>query len=297
MAPTAPLFSIVVPTYSRPGKLAACLQAVAGLCYSRDRFEVIVVDDGSERTPADLVGSFRDRLDVKLIVQPHAGPASARNAGAARARGEFLAFTDDDCLPASDWLKALAGRFAASPDCVIGGCTLNALPRNWYSTASQLLIHYLYLYYNTEPDRALFFASNNLALPADRFRAIGGFDTCYVRAAAEDREFCDRWLRHGYQMIYAPEVLVYHAHALTWRTFWRQHFNYGRGAFQFHQARAQGGNGRLRLEPRSFYVRLLRYPLSQSCEAQSLRIVALLGVSQVANAAGFLWESRLARQR
>jgi GT2 family glycosyltransferase len=50
-------------------------------------------------------------------------------------------------------------------------------------------------------------------------------------AAGEDREFCDRWLRHGYRMAYVPKATVYHAHELTFCTFWRQHFGYGRGAF------------------------------------------------------------------
>jgi GT2 family glycosyltransferase len=78
----------------------------------------------------------------------------------------------------------------------------------------------VYAYYNDDPHQAHFFTTNNLALPAERFRAIGGFDTTFPLAASEDREFCDRWLHHGYQMTYSPEVVVYHAHVLTLRTFW-----------------------------------------------------------------------------
>jgi len=78
-----PLFSIVIPTYNRPKQLASCLQAIEGLTYPRDRFEVIVVDDGS-RTPLDsIVNKFSDRVAVRLILQSNAGPASARNRGAA----------------------------------------------------------------------------------------------------------------------------------------------------------------------------------------------------------------------
>jgi len=293
-----PFFSIVIPTYARPSQLATCFQSLARLDYSRDRFEVIVVDDGSETPPEVVVASFCGQLDVKLLTQAHAGPAAARNTGAARAKGKFLAFTDDDCAPAPDWLQSLAARFARASDCAIGGRTLNALPDNLYSTASQLLIAYLYTYYNADSDRARFFASNNLAMPADRFHAIGGFDTTYTRTAAEDRELCDRWLHHGYRMTYAPEALVYHAHALTLRTFLRQHFNYGRGAFRFRQARAQRARGRIRLEPFSFYLNLLLYPFSQVQGRRALLVAALLGVSQWANATGFLWEwtNRIARK-
>ena len=285
-----PFISIIVPTYDRPRQLATCLESLSCLDYPRDRFEVIVVDDGSPMPPEDVVDSFHDRLDVTLLTHPHAGPAAARNTGAARAKGEFLVFTDDDCGPAPDWLQALAARFARVPDHAIGGRTLNALPDNPYSTASHLLVAYLYTYYNADPDQTRFFTSNNLALPADRFHATGGFDTTFPRAAAEDRDLCDRWLNHGYGMTYAPEVIVYHAHALTFRTFWQQHFDYGRGAFRFRQARAQRGQGSIRVEPLSFYLNLLRYPFLQARSRQGLLLAALLMMSQVANLAGFLSE-------
>jgi glycosyltransferase involved in cell wall biosynthesis len=142
-----PIFSIVVPTYQRPGQLAACLQSLTYLDYSRADFEVIVVDDGSAMPTDKVVQPFRDQLEVVLLRQANAGPAAARNTGAARARGTFLAFTDDDCTPAPQWLQALAKHFATSPDYAIGGQTHNALPANPYATASQLLISYLYAYY------------------------------------------------------------------------------------------------------------------------------------------------------
>jgi GT2 family glycosyltransferase len=296
-----PFFSIVIPTYARPKQLAACLQALACLDYPCDHFEVIIVDDGSESPPEAVVASFCDRLDVTLLTQTHAGPAAARNTGAARAKGEFLAFTDDDCAPANDWLQALAACFATAPDRAIGGQTLNALADNPYATASHLLVAYFYTHHNTDPDQARFLASNNLALPADYFHAAGGFDTIFPRAAGEDRDFCDRCLHRGCEMTYAPEVLVYHAHALTFRTFWRQHFTYGRGAFQFRQARARRGSGRIRLEPMSFYLNLLRYPFLQSHSPRMrLLLAGLLTASQVANATGYLWEGAsraLAREK
>ncbi len=284
------MFSIIVPTYARPGQLAACLQSLARLDYPRDRFEVIVVDDGSETPPEAVVGSFRDRLDAALLTQPHAGPAAARNTGGARAKGEVLVFTDDDCAPAADWLQALARRFATAPDHAISGRTLNAIPENPYSAAHLLLIDYLYTYYNADPNQARFLTSSNLAVPAGRFHAIGGFDTTFPIAGGEDREFCNRWLQHGYRMTYAPEVLIYHADTLTFRTFWRQQFNYGRGAFRFHRARARRSQGRIRLEPLSFYLNLLRYPFSHGWSRRVLLLAALLVVSQVATGAGFLWE-------
>lgn len=285
-----PFFSVIIPTFNRPGQLATCLQALARLAYPRDRFEVIVMDDGGSAPLDDVVNRFHGALTLKLLRQENVGPAAARNRGASEAGGEFLVFTDDDCAPAPNWLQTLAAQFVASPDCAVGGQTLNALTHNLYSTASQLLISYLFSYYNAVPHAARFFPSSNLAFPTERFRAIGGFDVTYPRAAAEDRELCDRWLHHGHRMIYAAEAVVYHAHDLAFRTFLRQHFHYGQGAFRYHQVRARRGQHRITVEPPSFYFNLLRYPFVSAQGVKAPFLMLLLVVTQVANAAGFFWE-------
>ena len=290
-----PFFSVIVPTYNRPGQLVACLDALSRLHYRHDCFEVVVVDDGS-RAPLDaVVASFSNALAVTLIRQANAGPGAARNTGAKRAQGEFLVFTDDDCAPAPDWLQAFASYFRQWPHCAVGGQTLNALPHNIYSTASQFLITYVYAYYNTLPQHARFFASNNLAFPVQGFQTIGGFNAADFRVASEDRELCERWLLAGQRMIYAPEAVVYHAHALTLRTFLRQHFSYGRGAFCFHWTRRQRGQGRIKVEPSSFYVGMLRYPFLHAPRTRAPLISVLLVLAQMMNVVGFFAERRSKR--
>jgi len=284
-----PFVSVIVPTYDRPRQLARCLRSLSSLDYPSDRFEVIVVDDGSESPPEDIVADAPGQLDTTLLSPPHAGPASARNYGAAHARGEYLAFTDDDCVPTPSWLRAIAVRFAATPGDAIGGRTLNGLPKNLYATASQALTDYLYTYNSAANAQAPFFTSNNLAVPGGRFREIGGFDTSFPLSAGEDRELCDRWRQHGYGITYAPEAVVYHTHDLTLRSFCRQHFNYGRAARSFQKARARRGQPAVRREPARFYLNLLLHPYSQGEWVRSLPLAALLALSQMAYAAGFLW--------
>ncbi|MGB3640185.1 MAG: glycosyltransferase [Rivularia sp. (in: cyanobacteria)] len=285
-----PFISIVIPTYNRPERLTDCLESLTNLEYPRDCFEAIVVDDGSKTSLEPVVELFKGRLEITLFKQENQGPASARNTAAKQAKGDLLAFTDDDCKPAPDWLTKLAARFATAPDSMIGGKTLNALPDNLYSTTSQVLIDYLYNYYNLDSKQSNFFASNNFALPSDGFQSLGGFDTSFPLAAGEDREFCDRWLQYGNKMVYAPEVRVYHAHKLTLSSYWRQHFFYGRGAFCFHQVRAKRAHTEIKVEPLSFYFNLFKYPLSQPTPQPKLLISGLLFVSQVASVAGFFWE-------
>jgi len=292
-----PSFSIIIPTYRRRKQLAACLESIAQLQYPRDRFEVLVVSDETEMPPEDIVRAFRDKLTVTLLTQAHGGPAAARNTGAARAQGSVLAFTDDDCAPSAGWLEVLAKHLVTSPDSIIGGHTVNALPDNSCSVASQMMVDYLYSYFNANHDDGAFFASNNMCVPADLFHRIGGFDPGFPMAAAEDRDFCDRWVHRGYRLIYAPEAVVYHAPALTLLTFWRQHFRYGRGALHLRQrqvARSRRGAG---IHPLSFYVNLLRYPFSHAPSGRALRASLLLAISQAATVGGFSWEKIVSRLR
>ena len=155
------------------------------------------------------------------------------------------------------------------------------------ATASQNLINAGYAYYNPIPSQASFFASSNLTVPAAHFHYLGGFDVNFT--TSEDRDFCDRWRHHGLQMTYVPEVLVYHSHHLNFRTFWRQHFNYGRGAYRYHQARARRGTGRFRPDPK-FYMSLFFDSLTKEPKRRGLWVKMLLVISQVANATGFFCE-------
>ncbi|RJP77135.1 MAG: glycosyltransferase [Desulfobacteraceae bacterium] len=289
--PNPTLFSIIIPTCNRPDRLAECLASITHLNYPISQFEVIVVDDGSRTPLKPVTAGFENRLNLTILTQPNAGPAAARNNGAQKAKGRYIAFTDDDCRPAPDWLRKLHDRFEKSPECMIGGKTVNALPHNLFSQASQKLISYLYEYYNPDHNQARFLTSNNIAVPRDLFQAFGGFDPDYPGAAAEDRDFCDRWLFHNHRMVYDPSVVVYHYHNLTLTKFWKQHFGYGCGASRFHKARIHRSTGRIRMEPVSFYIDLLLYPFFHKKGNKPIPVAFLMLVSQIANAAGFFQES------
>ena len=103
---------------------------------------------------------------------------------------------------------------------------MNAAPGP-YSATSQLIMDVVYRYYNADPLRARFVASNNMAMPTTAFRELGGFDPEF--RTAEDRDLCDRWLQRGHRIIYVPAATVRHAHHMNAWAFCRQHFEYGRG--------------------------------------------------------------------
>lgn len=276
-------FSVVIPTYNRPEQLANCLTALANQGYSHGSFEVIVVNDGGNSLD-DVIAPFREQLDLVLIDQQNAGPAQARNRGAAAAKGDFLAFTDDDCCPAADWLQQLAEHCASTPDALVGGQTLNSLVENSYSVASQLIVDLAYQYFNPQPEQARFFAANNMVVPRRHFLDIGGFHPNFL--TSEDRELCDRWLRTGRTMRYVSAVKIYHAHHLTLPGFWKQHLNYGQGAFSYHTIRTQRGEPPFRPDL-SFFRQLLTYPFSQLAPHRAVPVSGLMVLSQVASLVGY----------
>ena len=99
----SPFVSVIVPVYNDRHALAGCLEALACQTYPRHRYEVIVVDNGSDE--AEVPRPDR-RRDVRHIRAPIPGSYRARNAGVHAADGEILAFTDADCRPAQDWIAA-----------------------------------------------------------------------------------------------------------------------------------------------------------------------------------------------
>jgi glycosyltransferase involved in cell wall biosynthesis len=287
-APELPLCSLVIATYRRPERLANCLEAVAALDYPSDRLEVVVVDDGGGIPLEPVLQPFRARLELRLLEAEHAGQSQARNLGVREARGDLLAFTDDDCRPDSDWLVRLARRSLVEPDAALGGHTVNALAGNSFAATSQLVIDIGYRTLNATSDQARFFTTNNLVVPRAGFEELGGFDVSL--RTSEDRDFCSRWIAGGRRLVYVPDAIVRHFHDLTLSSFWRQHFAYGRGAFRFHRHSTERYGERDEIKP-SFALRVVFFePWRAGAGTRAWRFAALLQVWNLANAAGFVWE-------
>src|SRR5437764_14081766 len=99
-----PAVSVVIPTRDRGRELLSCLRAIAAAEQPVGGTEVVVVNDGGAPLDAGVLAAAADGVMLVLLDQPGAGPAAARNRGATAAGGRVLAFTDDDCEPATGWL-------------------------------------------------------------------------------------------------------------------------------------------------------------------------------------------------
>ncbi|MEM9212145.1 MAG: glycosyltransferase [Pseudomonadota bacterium] len=274
--------SIIIPSYNRPERLDECLSA----CVQQDDtdYEIVVVDDGSPRPLNEICQKFGDR--VRCIRQENSGAGPARNRGVAEARGEFLAFTDDDCRPHKSWLKTLRAAHSDDPTRLVGGYVINGLPENIYSSVSQDLCDYLYDYFGAADGDISFFTTNNMACTRSSFMDISGFDPVFPGAGAEDRDFGMRWRESGKHLYYEPGALVDHYHAMTLASFLRQHRNYGRGARILHKQLDKRDAPSVKVEPFRFYRDLILHPLRKYGVSGAPRSF-LMGITQVAMIAGY----------
>lgn len=197
--------SVVVPTHERPDLLFRCLEALARQSIGPDTYEVIVVDDGSPggatRRIVEAHG-ISSAVSVRYLRHDSPrGPAAARNTGWQAARGEIIAFTDDDTVPDIHWLeRGLAamdgGRGEA--DGVMGRIVV-PLP-------AQPTDHEL----DTAGLETAEFATANVFYRRDALDRVGGFDERFRAAWREDADLYFTLLEEGATLRRAPEAVVVH---------------------------------------------------------------------------------------
>ena len=291
---TIPRISIVIPTYARPERLRECLAALARQTTPADTFEIVVVDDGSPQPVVPPEATTPTGPTIRIIRQPNAGPSAARNRGVAEARGELITLTDDDCLPTPAWLESLATAHRQCPDALVGGVTFNGLTDNVFAMTSQMIIDLVYEHFNTDEASAYFLTSNNILCSRAAYAELGGFDTTFPRAGAEDRDFCDRWRASGRPLRLVPSATLEHRHAQNLKQFLGLHYRYGRGAYLYQAKRWLRGSGTMAQDlgfHRSLFRRLPRHLQTHRGLVRRTQIATAILLWQAANASGFFHEA------
>jgi GT2 family glycosyltransferase len=248
----APLVSVIVATRDRPASLAGCLRALARLTYPR--YEVIVVDN-APRTSAtlDLVRArAADFADLRYLREDRPGQAQAQNSALPVARGEIVAFTDDDAFVDPQWLSELVYGFGAGDQvaCVTGLVVpyeLETPAQVWfeqYGGMSKGFTHRLFDLHAHRPEDRLFpYTAGRLGVGASMaFRssvlhAMGGFDPALgpgspALGGADVASFFDV-MRRGHQLVYQPSALVYHQHRREYEALRDQIHTWGVGFTAF----------------------------------------------------------------
>ena len=213
----AAMLSVIIPTYNRKHSLIRCLRALPG------NVEVIVVDDGSTDGTADFIHEL-NQPNLIYLRQPNAGPASARNAGISRASGDYLAFTDDDCVPMPRWPWPLVEMLQKSSDDVAGvGGKVVALRNGLISR------YYAFHHILEPPESCSYLVTANCVYRAEVIHSSRGFNTQIRRAGGEDPGLSLDVRTMGYRLIYLDEAVVAHDFRQSPVDFIRTFYRYGRG--------------------------------------------------------------------
>jgi GT2 family glycosyltransferase len=214
------LVSVIVCTHNGERTLRRCLEGIAELRYPR--FEVIVVDDGSTDRSAAIAAEF----DVRLISIEQSGLSAARNVGLAAARGEIVAYLDDDAWPDPDWLRFLVLAFRTSSHGAVGGPNLP--PADDGSVAACVAnspggpTHVL-----LSDSEAEHIPGCNMAYRRAALERIGGFDPQFL-TAGDDVDVCWRLQDAGETLGFHAAAVVWHRRRDSIRAYWRQQVGYGR---------------------------------------------------------------------
>ena len=224
----APSVSVVVCTRDRPDRVMACLDALARQDYPS--YDVVVVDNAPrDDTVQSLVRDRHPHPLWRYVREPRPGLSRARNTGARHARGEIVAFLDDDETPDEHWLAELARGFATGPDvgCVNGMIVptrLDTQAQDWFERLGGHCKGRGFepaTFTRDGPQSPLyplppFGTGGNMAFRREVLRAVGGFDEALGAGtpalAGEDTLAITRVLLAGRRVVYQPTALVRHDH-------------------------------------------------------------------------------------
>jgi len=216
--------AIVIPAYNSEKTLSACLESLVGQSLSIQVYEIIVVDDGSTDSTANIAKKF----PVTYIHQDNQGPAAARNRGAKAASGGILLFTDSDCTPDNHWLEEMVAPFK-DPTVVGVKGAYKTMQKELAARFAQAEFEDRYdlLRKSSAIDMVDTYSA---AFRKDAFLRMGGFDTRFPVANNEDTDLSYRMANAGFKLVFNPDAYVYHIHPKTvhqylkikfWRGYWR----------------------------------------------------------------------------
>jgi len=225
----SPFVSIIIPTYNRKNQLKKCLDSVLRIDYPKEKYEIIIIDDGStDETYAFLKEEQSKVPNFKIFRQENKGCAAARNLGIKNAKGEILFFTDDDCLVEKDWTVQHLKHYSNEKVGGVGGilCPNKMNYIEEYKIAIYLDEYTQYMEV-TDAKSGRGLATCNCSYRKEMFEITGLFDEDFITGA--DPEFSKRIMIKGYKIIKDPNIKVHHLKTDTFKSFLRTYFKRRQG--------------------------------------------------------------------
>ena len=225
---SAPKYSVVIPVYNRPEELEELLESLVAQIFRN--FEVIIVEDGSQRTSEAVYERYSTKLAVRYFFKPNSGPGPSRNYGFEKARGEYFVVFDSDCILPSTYFEdveksLVSHRFDAwgGPD--RGHEKFTALQQAMAYTMSSVLTTGGIRGRKNQADRFQP-RSFNMGMSRKVFEFTGGFT---LDRLAEDIDLSIRMKKQGFRVGLIPEAYVFHKRRTNLREFFYQVQGFGRG--------------------------------------------------------------------
>jgi GT2 family glycosyltransferase len=213
--------SVIIPVHNGASRICRCLDALKNQTIGRD-VEIIVVNDGSSDNTAEVIRMQHPW--VRLLNQNNAGPAAARNRGAAEATGSIIMFTDDDCEPAPEWLDAMLQPFSDSEVVGTKGAYRTRQPQvmaRFVQTEYEDKYRLMARHANID-----FIDTYSAAFRREKFQEMNGYDTQFPVACAEDIELSYRMAARGWIMKFVPGAIVYHQHPDSFLGYAKKKFKF-----------------------------------------------------------------------
>jgi glycosyltransferase involved in cell wall biosynthesis len=207
--------SIIIPALDEEKMIGRCLDSLTRLAFARDRFEVLVVDNGSQDQTVAVAESFKDRLNLKVLQHAGVRISALRNLGARAAAGDILAFLDADCLAPADWLDRIFALVPADDAGVLGAYYLLPEDSSWVGRTWHR--------YQEAPKsgEVSHVPAGDLVMRREDFLKLGGFDETIQ--TNEDYELCERARKAGMRVRAFPQIGVIHlGTAQSLRVFFRK---------------------------------------------------------------------------
>lgn len=229
--------SLVICTRNRASQLAESLRSLTRLQYPAP-WDLVIVDNGSTDETQDVIKNHSGSLLPKIVIESQPGLGRARNRGWATSQGDIVAFTDDDCYPAHDFLSSVVRCFEEDPRLgFVGGRILLHDPEDYPLTIQEKTCRQELLPGEFLPPGLI--QGANFACRRTALESVGGFDERFGNGAlfpCEDVDLIARMLAGGWWGAYEPRPLVYHHHRRrTEKEAFRliREYDRGRGAFYF----------------------------------------------------------------
>ncbi len=219
--------SVVIPAFNGAAHVAQLLASLCAQTYPRDRYEIILVDDGSSDDTAASAELALTQWDGagRVLRKPNGGPASARNAGLRASIADVIAFIDVD-VPESDWLVSVVGALASGA-AGAGGPLRNISSPGWVTSYLDACQFFRQRVRNGVVDYLL---TNNVAFRREALVRVGGF-TERRGVWAEDADLSFRLKQQGYALLLVPGGCVTHfGSPSSVRGLYRELYRYGFGA-------------------------------------------------------------------